>query len=268
MKPKITLITCHHFRPDLLRRAIQSSQRQTFEDFEHIIVSDHCPFTEHVYEDFQSDKRIKYFEVEEPHVENYGAMAFRLAMEKASTDYICYLLDDDVLYENHLEVHYNFMKNTNGVGQSYHDYARFSSPNDTAKAIVSSSFSDLVQRSEADKDISASSIDVSCLSHTREAGIEIGWKTQTELGIGGEPEDNWFMRQLEVDRDNRIEEITCIKCGWGGYWRDQASTRGLDHEYKNILMSKLEPASTSSGYKLVDDTPYAYPEYKDRLFGE
>ena len=56
--PKISLITCSYFRPDLLRRTIQSVQKQQFEDYEHIIVSDHCPFTEHVYNDFKEDSAI------------------------------------------------------------------------------------------------------------------------------------------------------------------------------------------------------------------
>ena len=269
MKPKITLVTCHHFRPDLLRRAIQSVQKQTFKDYEHIIVSDHCPFTEHVYKDFIDDDRIKFFEVEEPHEENYGALAFRLAIKKAESDYICYLLDDDVLYENHLEVHYNYMSKTNGVGQSYHDFARFSPPNDTAHSIATKSFQDLVEMSKSNKDISERSIDVSCLSHTKDAGVSVGWKTQTELGIGGTPEDNWFMAEIGVDRDNRIDETTCIKCGWGGYWRDQASTRGLDSDYKNILLSKLvKDESTISGYRLNADSPYAYPDLINTLYGE
>ena len=47
-KPKITLITCTYYRPDLLRRTIQSVQQQTLQDYEHIIVADHCPFAQHV----------------------------------------------------------------------------------------------------------------------------------------------------------------------------------------------------------------------------
>ena len=75
-KPKISLITCSYFRPDLLRRAIQSVQKQTFQDYEHIIISDHDPFTEHVYNDFKEDSRIKFFEVEKPYIYNLGAVSF------------------------------------------------------------------------------------------------------------------------------------------------------------------------------------------------
>ena len=77
------------------------------------------------------------------------------------------------------------------------------------------------------------------------------------------------MADIGVDRENRINETTCIKCGWGGYWRDQASTRGLDNQYRDILMNKIvEDKNTSSGFRLESDTPYAYPELKDNLFGE
>jgi GT2 family glycosyltransferase len=80
--PKISLITCTYWRPDLLRRAIQSVQKQPFEDYEHIIISDHCPFAKHVYNDFKDDKRIKFYEVEAPYIYNLGAISFNLGIER------------------------------------------------------------------------------------------------------------------------------------------------------------------------------------------
>ena len=39
-------------------------------------------------------------------------------------------------------------------------------------------------------------------------------------------------------------------------------------EYYNILTSKLENCHNSwSGYKLASDTPYAYPDLKNTLYG-
>ena len=78
--PKISLITCSYFRPDLLRRTIQSVQKQQFEDYEHIIVSDHCPFTEHVYNDFKEDNRINFIKNINPHIYNLGACSFNIVL--------------------------------------------------------------------------------------------------------------------------------------------------------------------------------------------
>ena len=45
-RPKISVITATHKRPDFLRRCIMSVQAQTFRDYEHIIVADHCPYAD------------------------------------------------------------------------------------------------------------------------------------------------------------------------------------------------------------------------------
>ncbi len=108
IKPKITIITATYYRPDLLARAIKSVQRSTFKEYEHIIVSDHCPKAQQVYDIFKEDKRIKFFEQEPPHTPNQGARAHNFAIEKkAKTDLFCYLGDDNIILPNFLEVMYN-----------------------------------------------------------------------------------------------------------------------------------------------------------------
>ena len=72
-KPKISIITATHYRPDLLARCIKSVQSQTMTDYEHIIFSDHCPKAAQVYEYFKDDKRIRFFENPKEHVPNHGA---------------------------------------------------------------------------------------------------------------------------------------------------------------------------------------------------
>lgn len=47
MAPKVSIITCSHNRPDLLREAIESVRAQTDPDWEHLI-----------YDDFSTDKRV------------------------------------------------------------------------------------------------------------------------------------------------------------------------------------------------------------------
>ena len=106
-KPKITLITPTYYRPDLLARAIVSVQKSTFKDYEHVIVSDHCPKAKQVYEFFKEDERIRFFEQEPPHIPNHGARAHNYVIkEKAQSDLFCFLGDDNIILDNHLEVMY------------------------------------------------------------------------------------------------------------------------------------------------------------------
>ena len=104
MAPKISIITATHYRPDFLRRCIISVQRQTFQEYEHLIVSDHCPYARGVYEDFKDDDRIKYYEVETPHTLSHGAVAKNVGIEKSSAPFICYCDDDNFYLPNHLSI--------------------------------------------------------------------------------------------------------------------------------------------------------------------
>ena len=105
--PKITLITATYYRPDLLARAIKSVQNSTFKDYEHVIVSDHCPKAKQVYELFKQDKRIRFFEQEPPHIPNHGARAHNFVIEKKSqTDLFCFLGDDNIILPNYLGIMY------------------------------------------------------------------------------------------------------------------------------------------------------------------
>jgi len=102
--PKITIITPTHYRPDLLRRCIQSVQLQTFNEYEHIIVADHCPYAFSVYKEFASDKRIRFINNEQPHVPNVGSVGKNIGVNNAKSDIIAYCDDDNVLLPNHTQV--------------------------------------------------------------------------------------------------------------------------------------------------------------------
>ena len=262
-KPKISLITCSYFRPDLLRRAIQSVQKQTFQDYEHIIISDHDPFTEHVYNDFKEDSRIKFFEVEKPYIYNLGAVSFNLGIEKAQSEYICYLLDDDILYENHLEEHYNHLQTSYGnpIHLRY-DTIVFKEPTNTVKNIVSTHISDLyemVNKVRIEKRTNEGNFDVSAISHLK--NIQTRWTPQCDLGGW---EDNVFMSKIGINK--KIGPYTNCKVSWGGIHRKD--TKGLDPEYYSLLMSKLvKDDNTYSGYSLNSDSPYVYPKLKNTLYG-
>jgi glycosyltransferase involved in cell wall biosynthesis len=100
----ISVITPTYKRPDLLLRCIRSLQSQTYENYEHIIFSDHCPKAKQVYDLVKEDKRIKFFENTNPHVWNAGAIGKNYGVQVAESEFICYCDDDNILLTNHLEI--------------------------------------------------------------------------------------------------------------------------------------------------------------------
>ena len=74
MTPKISIITATHRRPDLLYKCIKSVQTSTLQEYEHIIVGDHCDWAERVCDSFPFDDRIKYFERRENEIAYTSAL--------------------------------------------------------------------------------------------------------------------------------------------------------------------------------------------------
>jgi len=269
MKPKMTVITCTYYRPDFLRRCIQSVQRQVFEDYEHIVVSDHDPFVRHVYEDFKDDKRIRFFEIEGPYKYNLGAAAFNLGISKAKSNYICYSLDDDLLYENHLSDHYDFLESDKGkekkAGLSNIDVAVLPDINRNVEYMLSLSFDDLL-----DMRTKKIHFDVLGLSHIKDIGCS--WTLQSDISSGHE--DDKFIKEIQSElKLSNIAALviqtptTALKVSWAGH--DQKKTNGTDEAYYELLKEKLvEDKRTFSGFRMESDTPYVYPELKNTLYGE
>lgn len=89
----ISCITPTYNRSDLLKKAIESSLVQTFENWEMIIIDDNSSDnTEIVVQEYvKKDSRIKYYKNQ-----GKGACAARnLGIEKATGEYIVFLDDDD-----------------------------------------------------------------------------------------------------------------------------------------------------------------------------
>ncbi len=110
--PKISVIIPTHCRPDFLRRAILSIQNQRFTDFELIVVADRCPYSRKVYETFEADERIRFFEISESeHEFNNGCDGRRKGIKEARSDIIAYLDDDDIMLPNCLKTLYPYIAN-------------------------------------------------------------------------------------------------------------------------------------------------------------
>ena len=269
-RPKMTLITCHYYRPDLLRRAIQSAQRQTFQDFEYLIISDHCPFTEHVYNDFKDDDRIKLLEVDGPHIPNMGAIPFNLGIEKARSNHIAYLCDDDILCENHLTDHYDFIKENDFKSVTSNlVIVQFLGKKSTVKNICSTSFKDLWKNKKV-KDVYGKNGNLSAFSHI--APDKRRWKPCSGEDMKRKKctaEDTEFLGQWSGYKNKdigKLETITHLRTSWGEEHRD--SDLGVNKKYSELLREKLVvDETTSSGFRMESDTPYVYPELKNTLYG-
>lgn len=101
VKPTISVVIPTHNRAKLLKRAINSVLRQTFEDFELIVVDDaSLDNTSEVVESI-NDGRIRYVRLEK---NSGGPVARNTGIKKARGKFIALLDDDDEWLPNRLEL--------------------------------------------------------------------------------------------------------------------------------------------------------------------
>jgi len=105
----ISIITPTRNRPELLKRCIRAIQHQEFKDYEHIIVSDGCSLTESVVREF-NDEHIKFYYMKRDFNSCSGALARNFGIKQATSNFIVYCDDDNILLPNHCLVHYNELK--------------------------------------------------------------------------------------------------------------------------------------------------------------
>ena len=117
MSNKISVIIPTYNRANLLPRAIESVLKQTFTNFELIIVDD-CSIdntTEVVKEFLKKDKRIKYIRLNK----NSGSAAYprNIGIQRASGEYIAFLDSDDEWLPEKLEKQIQLFRNSsNNLG--------------------------------------------------------------------------------------------------------------------------------------------------------
>jgi glycosyltransferase domain-containing protein len=115
--PKISVIIPTYNRPQLLKRAIESVLKQTYQNFE-IIIIDGSPNdeTEKIIKPYLSDSRIRYFHEPDVHTSTVKdraniAKARNKAIKLAQGKYIAPLDDDDFWYdEKKLEKQIKFLE--------------------------------------------------------------------------------------------------------------------------------------------------------------
>lgn len=100
---KFSIILPTYNRGYILWKTIQSVQKQTYPNWELLIIDDgSTDNTQQVVAEFQSDPRITYHKIKNGGV----ARARNIGMEKATGDIITYLDSDDIFYDNFISTAY------------------------------------------------------------------------------------------------------------------------------------------------------------------
>jgi len=99
--PQISVIVPTYNRPEMLAEALESILKQTFKNFEVVVVNDAGMSVEEVVLKLNKNKNITYVS----HAKNRGLAAARnTGIRVARGKYIALLDDDDLFYPNHLEI--------------------------------------------------------------------------------------------------------------------------------------------------------------------
>ena len=101
-QPDITVIIRTYRRPELLRMTLESLCNQTYRHFKVLVVEDgENPVSESAVRAFQDRLDLEYI----PACASLGrCRAGNVGLEKATTEYVCFLDDDDYFFADHLEV--------------------------------------------------------------------------------------------------------------------------------------------------------------------
>jgi glycosyltransferase involved in cell wall biosynthesis len=105
--PKLSIITVTHDRPEVLQtQAMPSILAQSCKDFEWVVVNDGGdPATRQLIEQLQAPGfPLQYWEMPHPEVGFALADGRNLALDRATSDWVCYLDDDNSIAPNFVEV--------------------------------------------------------------------------------------------------------------------------------------------------------------------
>ena len=90
--PRVSVVISTHNRHEMLKRAIDSVLKQTFQDFEIIVVDDGDEPAEEVVKSF-SDSRTRYLRCEIPH--SGAPIARNIGIRSSQGEFVAFLDDDD-----------------------------------------------------------------------------------------------------------------------------------------------------------------------------
>ena len=107
--PLVSVILPTYNRPEGLYLALQSLTRQTYQNFEVVVINDAGENVQWVVDSFKNSLKIKYI-VHEQNQDLAGAR--NTGLKNAAGSYIAYLDDDDIFFPNHLKEALRILTNT------------------------------------------------------------------------------------------------------------------------------------------------------------
>jgi glycosyltransferase involved in cell wall biosynthesis len=233
--PRVSIITAAYNRSNVLRYAIESVQRQTFRELEHIIVGDHCTDdTEAVVAAFD-DPRIRFVNLPEnsggqsaPH--NHG-------LTMARGDIILYLNQDDIYFPDHVASSVAFLEET-GADLIWGPVVYPTTENRTAL--------DWREQPILLRGVSAEGrydpemfIVSSCWALRRAAAERLGpWKPASETPLS--PSQEFIRRAWTSGCDLKFHRHVSVLCIFSGHRRNSYASRDFaEHErYFHLLFDE------------------------------
>lgn len=101
MNKKVSVIVRTHDRPQVLREAMASIAAQTYDNIEVVVVEDGQPSAKKMLETEFGHMNIVY---EASGIKAGRCKVANMGLSMASGEYVCFLDDDDLFYENHVAV--------------------------------------------------------------------------------------------------------------------------------------------------------------------
>ena len=255
MKPKISLITATHRRPDLLYKCIKFAQKSTLKEYEHLIIGDNCPWAKQVCDLFNDDPRIKYFETPSPHVWNAGSIGKNIGIKNSLTNFIAYCDDDNIILPNHLEVIYNELSTGTLICRTLmHNI--FLSSNEMGPGSIKNILKRKVNKDELGKSTIHGN-DMQAIGHIKEVVQSVGYwdppqiiKTDPTWTKASHNEDGYLFRKLKrkygSEFDKKLNVVTVV------YYYHAGCDRNIhDSEYENGLL---------------EDGLFVYPKFIEENF--
>lgn len=225
--PLVSVIVPTYNRPEMLQKAIESILKQTYSNFEIIVVNDCGVDVENIISKF-NDSNISYIK----HPRNKGLSAARnTGILAAQGKYVSYLDDDDIYYPNHLETLVNCLERS-GHKVAYTDAHRRFLKNVDGRFIVTKK--DIPYSFDFDKKriLLENFIPVTCFMQERKCVIDANLFDPELKRI--EDWDLWVRLSRKWDFAH-IKEVTCAFSWYED--KDYSMTSGREEAFQWASMN-------------------------------
>ena len=287
--PLVSVIVPTYNRPDTLVETLRSIQRQTYQNYEIIVVNDAGMDVENVVPLLTRNGNITYIK----HSKNKGLAAARnTGIKAAKGKYIAYLDDDDIFYEDHVETLVNFLENSD-YKVAYTDAYRAHQEKENGQFITKKKDVPYSFDFDYDRILTGNFIPVLCIMHEKACIERVGMFDET---LRSHEDWDLWMRMSREFQFAHIKKITC-EFSWRldgstmtvgkkeemDYTRNAVLQRGIKlyhEEQKQIkaLLNKAEDLFQKEAYneaidaykKVIETSTYPnqqlQPEDVSRLF--